>query len=470
MNSSYQHDTIAAIATAKGLSGIGIVKLSGPRALDIVGALFRSGRKSSPNSGHILRTESHRLYHGWLHSDENGEILDEVLVGVMLAPHSYTAEDVVEINSHGGYQCLKAILEFVLKGGARLAEPGEFTRRAWLNGRIDLCQAEAVAETIHSRSTKALQAAGKRLEGGLGRRFDEIREAVAQIVSEIEAGIEFGEEIEAIEAEADALRKIQDDVLPALQLMMRGYRNAQPFVEGLRIAVIGCPNVGKSSLVNRLVCADRVLVSDRPGTTRDRVDIFLKIGDLPLILTDTAGLGQSQEVLDLSSMEKTVECLDDCEIILFVLDAGRSLNQEDEQIRRLIENRNVLLVYNKMDLVEDPKRVSIPESWPKWPMVKISARYDKDLCLLEAAITDLAATPLDEAELDVIPNLRQHRLFELACEALERAAEVLDPSGQGEALAVSDLKEALSCLDDASGRQISADSLDRIFAQFCIGK
>ena len=292
-----------------------------------------------------------------------------------------------------------------------------------------------------------------------------------EILTELEAGIEFSNEIEAIQGRGEIATRIRHFVLTPLQAAIHGYRQNQSYVDGVRIAVIGCPNVGKSSLVNRLACAERVLVSDRPGTTRDRVDVPLRIGDLPLVLSDTAGIGSSQESLDLSSMRISVECLQDCDLILFVLDAGRKIGDEEERIRRMLEQRNVLLVFNKIDLVQEAQSVKRPGSWPEWPVVKISARYDKTFDSLAEAIKGLVG-PAEEnaAHDDMMPNLRQCLLFEQAGQALSRAADVLEHLEEGEALAACDIKEALDCLNAASGRLIGEDTLDRIFAQFCIGK
>lgn len=470
MDSTYNHDTIAAIATGKGNAGIGIVKLSGPKALYIVAGLFKSGKNDKRPEKGRLPFRSHRLYHGWICSPDNGELIDEVLIGVMLAPHSYTAEDVVEINCHGGYQSVKIILEYVLKRGARLSEPGEFTRRAWLNGRIDLCQAEAVIEIITARSRKALEIAGKRLEGEFGKRLKAIRNSAVDIFSELEAGIEFGQEIEAIRDQNTVGRQIRIDVLRPIQELIRGYHIAQPQVDGLRVGVIGCPNVGKSSLVNRLISEERVIVSDQPGTTRDRVDISIRIGGLPMILTDTAGLGMSQESLDIASMTKTVEYLKDCENILFVLDASQKISSEEHRIKELVREKNVLVVHNKMDLVKNSFKPSLPKSWPKWPAVKISARYDKEFVSLEAAIRKMAQTDNQEGISSIIPNLRQYELLEKVKGALERAVHILDSTEEGAPLAVCDLKEAIECLDSAAGVKVDEDMLEHIFRQFCIGK
>ena len=470
MDSILNHDTIAAIATGKGAAGIGIVKLSGPKALEIVAELFRSRKKNIRFQRKRLTFKSHRLYHGWIFSGDSGELIDEVLIGVMLAPHSYTTEDVVEINSHGGYQSLRSILESVLKRGARLAEPGEFTRRAWLNGRIDLCQAEAVIEIINARCKKGLHLAGMRLEGELGKKLEDVRKRVVEIFAEIEAGIEFSEEVEEVDDQETVARKIRLNVLLPIKELIRGYHAVQPQIEGLRIGVIGCPNVGKSSLVNRLICEERMIVSDQPGTTRDRVDIPIRIGDLPLILSDTAGLGNSKGSLDIASMQKTVECLKDCELILFVIDASRKISDEDESIQGLIKEKNVLLIQNKMDLVNDQNKVKIPESWPKWPIVSISARYDKEFGVLEEAIRKSAQGENFNNESSIIPNLRQCRLLDKAKEALERGAQILESDDDGWSLAACDLQEVLECIDSAVGQKIDTDILNNIFEQFCIGK
>lgn len=470
MSAELQEDTIAAIATGKGAAGIGIVKLSGRNALSIAAKLFRPGRNGCQESGTLFSGQSHRLYHGWIRSAPGGEILDEVLVGVMRGPHSFTGEDVVEINSHGGGQCLSAILEAVLDGGARLAQPGEFTRRAWIHGRIDLTQAEAVAELIHARSAKALQFARKRLQGGMGKRLKEVRQKAGQLLAELEAGIEFGEEIDCRQDGKAVARILRSELIATLKQALCGYRQQRGYVEGVRVALVGAPNVGKSSLVNRLVCSERVLVSDFPGTTRDRVDVPMRLGDLPLVLCDTAGIDGSQALLDIASRRISIDCLIASDMVLFVLDAQRGADAEAEEIRRLLGQRPVILVFNKMDLVNGADDIQAPTDWPQWPVVKVSALRDANLGGLEAAIQQMAVGDAAGVDCDIVPNLRQYRLMQETLTALERGALALEESEGGESLAVCDLKEAMSCLDAALGRRIDDDVLDAIFAQFCIGK
>ena len=465
-----ENETIAAIATAKGAAGIGIVKISGPKAILIARRLFFPGKhQPEGTTPGDWKTIPKHMHYGWIRRAESRQAIDEVLLSVMPGPRSYTGEDVVEINGHGGQHCLAIILEEVIGCGARPAEPGEFTRRAWLNGRISLCEAEAVIELIQARSRTALHAAARRLEGALGRQILAIREKLIDLMAEIEVGIEFPEEdeIKPIETIIQALKA---GITTALRQLIDEYRRQRGYTEGIRVAVVGRPNVGKSSLVNRLTNSERVLVSTTPGTTRDLVDVELRLGDLPITLTDTAGLHYSRDEIEILSMEKSRGSIHRSDLILFMIDVSEGVAEEDENIRSLIKDTAVLVIFNKMDLMEGKPVKGIPPQWPQWPAVYISARHDQHFETLERAILARLEMKQENEEDEIVPNLRQSRSLQMAKAAVERGIGSLEIGSGGEVLAIDDLKEALVHIDQALGRRNDNGVMEQIFSRFCIGK
>ena len=460
-------DTIAAIATARGRGAIGIVKISGPRALGILQKLFKpSGKKP----GHADGGDRARcLRHGWVYHPVSGERIDEVLAVWMPGPRSYTGENVVEINGHGGGHVLAALLEAVLWAGARLAEPGEFTRRALLNGRIDLSQAEAVADLIDARSQKAMRMAGRRLDGELGRQVEALRQAVIDVMANIEAEIDFGEQLENEADLAELGRSIRHRMIPRLEGWLSQYDAAKGYVEGVKVAVVGRPNVGKSSLINRIVKFERVIVTDVPGTTRDLVEVSVTLFGMPVTFTDTAGLHESQDPVERLGIQRTCGYLDECDLVVFMLDAAAGVGADDFSIGEMLEQRKVLLVLNKMDLMVEKGAPKLPDEWLRWPRIAISARYDEDLGELERLLgRELQDEENDSGE-DIVPNLRQKGLMEKCQERLKAAAERLERDKAGE-LGSIELAEAVGHLDRLLGRWEDPDVMDQVFKRFCIGK
>lgn len=452
-------DTIAAISTPPGEGAIGIVRLSGNRAVDIVADLFVSPR------GHDIRTARRRVYYGEIRV--NGQALDEVLVHVMRAPHSYTREDVVEINGHGGPGPLRAILERVLERGARLAQPGEFTKRAFLNGRIDLVQAEAVMDRIQAQTQAGLRAAAAAASGALSRALHEMRDTLQVAQSRIEADLDFPED-DLPETINEPLRR---DLLAVRERMGRLLDTAEAgrlYREGARVAIAGRPNVGKSSLFNALLRDARAIVTEIPGTTRDLIEETINIAGVPVRLTDTAGLRTSDDVVERIGIEAARNAVRRAAAVLFVIDASAPDTEEDRSLAAELEGLDVprVRVLNKIDLAPQAEA-------PAWDIpfaaeCRVSAVTGQGLEQLESALADLllgdrAVSP-DEG---LITRVHQQDSLRRAAAALDRLLERFDASPEILSL---ELRDALRALGEITGETTPDDILEHIFSSFCIGK
>jgi tRNA modification GTPase len=468
------HDaTIAAIATPPGSGGIGIIKISGQYALSIARSIFRKPDKldhGADDSCNRPRFNSHQLYYGHIVNPENGRIVDEVLLAVMLSPCSYTREDVVEIHSHSGFVVLNAILELVLQKGARLAEPGEFTKRAYINGRIDLTQAEAVIDIIHAKTQKSLEIATNQITGGLRLKVESIRNSLMAILAEIEAAIDFPDDIGEQMDPASTVRILQRDVIKPLRELLDTYKNVSILRDGLKLIVVGRPNVGKSSLMNRLIQKDRVIVTPFPGTTRDLIEETLSIRGVPFIVTDSAGLHESDDPIEIIGIQKTHEHIDRSDLILFMVEAGSALSHEDFKIYEKIEHKRLILVINKSDLVDKGYRFDIPDSWNAIPSVKTSALYNWGFEELKDLITEISVGGEGLNTLNaIVPNLRHKLALDRSLMAAAAGVEGLGRGLLPELIAI-DFQEAIESIGEIIGITAREDVLDQIFNRFCIGK
>ena len=456
--------TIAAVATPAGSGGIGIVKISGGHAFDIAENIFR--RRGEPLSSF----QSHRLYHGQIVDPGNGRIIDEVLLGAMRAPGTYTREDIVEINAHAGSVVLHAILELVLKNGARLAEPGEFTQRAFLNGRIDLTQAEAVIDIISAKTERSLQSAAAQLSGEMRRRVMCMREALIGLLAEAEALVDFHDDEPIAFSPDRAANTVRSHVIEPLEELLRQYRSGRAFREGVRMIIIGRPNVGKSSLMNRLLEKDRVIVAPVPGTTRDLVEDMLNIGGVPVTIADSAGLHQSDDPLEKISMEKTISHIDGCDLVLMMVDAPGGVMDSDMDIVEKIQEKRPLLVVNKIDLMDEKRCIPSHKSVRFSSCVQISAKYGQGIDHLKAAILDTVAdAELLDWDHAIIPNLRQKTAMERALEFARSAESQMMDEVQMERVSM-DIKDAIKALGQIVGETEVPDLFDQIFSRFCVGK
>lgn len=454
-------DTIAAIATPLGTGGIGIVRLSGRHAVAIVDSLFRGHGGRS-----LAAAESHRFIHGWL--ERNGETIDEALAVVMRAPHSYTREDVVELHCHGGTLVTRTVLEMACRGGARLAQPGEFTWRAFLNGRLDLTQAEAVGDIVAARSTLGLRVSANQLRGSLHASIQALRDDIAHAAALVAAGIDFPEE-DVVFAHREEICSQLTAARERLEALIRTAAHGRMLREGLGVAIVGKPNVGKSSLLNALLRENRAIVTDIPGTTRDTIEEPVTLGGLAVRLIDTAGIRETADVVEREGISRAERAISKADLVLVVLDGSAPLEAADRQVLALAPSGAALAVVNKRDRMAGDEPPWIGELGPL-PHVAISALTGDGLPSLEQSIINWALRD-DKPRLEdaMITNLRQQDAARRASEALAEALRGMK-EGRGEELLAVDLSRALDALGDIVGETTADDLLNRIFAEFCIGK
>ena len=463
-------DTIAAIASSIASGGIGVIRISGPEAKSIVLQLFRKkiAHPYVPNKTEWTFSP-HQLHHGYLIDPSTHELIDEVLVVFMPAPRSYTREDVIEIQSHAGYYLMQKILSAVLKLNARLAEPGEFTRRAFLNGRIDLSQAESIIDLVNARSEYNLHTAAHHLKGDMRHFVENHIALLTDVIVELQAGIEFPDELDCAALPDDFSERIKKKIFLPIFDLLKTYQETQVLRDGLRLCIIGRPNVGKSSLLNRLLTVDKAIVTPYPGTTRDPIEAQLMFEGIPVTLVDTAGLHQSSDPIETLGMEKTRENINSADFIILVLDATAQFSPMDQQILADVSGKNIIVVINKIDLVQKSAAV-LPAGFEPSALGYISALTGQGLKELRFTLRHIFGLKSTDTECGgLVPNLRQKKSFEDACENLNRAVLGLEQHVP-EDLILIDLESANRALKNIIGQGAGPDLLDRIFEQFCIGK
>jgi tRNA modification GTPase len=449
-------DTIAAIATPLGEGGLAVVRVSGARALEVVSGCFEPVGKSSSRP---IQAASHTIQFG--HIVRGGQRVDEVLVSVMRAPRTFTREDVVEISCHGGLLPAKLVLDAVLRQGARMAEAGEFTRRAFLNGRIDLAQAEAVADIIHSRTELALRAANEQLAGKLSQRINQLRDALMLALAHVEAHIDFPDEDIAPDTRDRLLERLQHGI-SFMEELLRTADEGQILRRGIRAAIVGRPNAGKSSLLNQLLGRDRAIVSPIAGTTRDTIEETANVRGLPLVFIDTAGLREARDEIEAEGIRRSRQSLEQAELILHVLDASEPMTEADRKYLEEFAGRKRLLVRNKTDL---PKRLELCEA-----AIDVCCLTGRGLEALKDAIKELVWAGEIRAEmLQVMISSRHQDALNRARAASLRAVEAFQ-SGQTLEVVAMDLRIAAGAAGEIVGKTATEDLLDVIFGQFCIGK
>ena len=456
----HQEDTICAIVTPQGIGGISVIRLSGRDAIDIASRLFhqKSGRPLS-------EAQTHTLHYGDIINLSSGEKIDEVLVSLMRSPHSFTCEDVVEISCHGGPWVTSRILETLLKEGTRLAEPGEFTKRAFLNGRIDLAQAEAVIDIIRARTEEGMRCALWQLDGKLSNEINVLHDDMAGAIASLEAYIDFPEEELGVATE-DLLGRVQS-VITRIDRLIEGYYRWRPFREGILTTIVGRTNVGKSSLLNTLIGEERAIVTPHPGTTRDIVDGMINIGGIPLRLLDTAGLRMARDLAEEEGIRRMYHTVEMAELILLVLDGSEALTEEDREIMGRTTGRKRVIVINKIDKGD---RITKDLDIQNAPVVRISALKREGIEALKNTIRQsiLGQEMRWEGEA-VAGNLRHKAALEGARKELDNFFESVQQRRPLEIQALH-LRGAVDLLGEITGTVTTEDILDRIFSEFCIGK
>lgn len=456
----HPEDTIAAISTPLGEGGLAVIRVSGREALAVVDRCFGPvGRRSSG----VAQAATHTVQFGRIVAQ--GRLVDEVLVVVMRAPRTYTREDIVEISCHGGLLPAKLVLDAVLSAGARLAEPGEFTRRAFLNGRLDLAQAEAVADIIHARTELALVAAEQQLAGKLSQRISRLRDDLLNVQAHVEAHLDFPDEDIAPDTQAQLLERLRSG-LGFLDQLLGTANEGQILRRGVRAAIVGRPNVGKSSLLNQLLGRDRAIVSPQPGTTRDTIEETANIRGIPVVFVDTAGWREAEDVVEQEGVRRSESAAREAELVLHVLDASVAGGEGDGPELARFASAKRLLVLNKSDL---PARLELPAGL-EGGAVRVSSLTGAGIEELKAAIRARVWSGGVGAEmLEVMINARHQEALRRAREALDRAIAAL---GEGVTLELvaSDLRLAVQAVGEVVGQTATDDLLDRIFSTFCIGK
>ena len=455
--------TIAAVATAMSPSGISIVRVSGPQSWEMVNEIFRTpgGKKN------LLEQSSHTIHYGMIW--DQGEMVDEVLVMLMRGPRTFTAEDTVEIDCHGGVLVTQRVLEAVMRQGARPAQPGEFTKRAFLNGRMDLSEAEAVMDVIHAQNNFALKASLNQLKGAVAQRVRQLRDRILDAIAFIEAALDDPEHI-SIEGYADTLSGQLEPMMEEMDYLIRRSRNGRILAEGIRTVILGKPNAGKSSLLNVLSGQERAIVTEIAGTTRDVLEEQIRVGDMGMVIVDTAGIRDTEDLVEKIGVKRAMEEAESADLILYVVDSSVPLDENDREIMELIRDRKAVVLLNKSDL---PVSVTVQEllkAVQGHPVISISAKQEEGLDKLEEILKSMFM----EGEVSfndqvMITNARHLACLQEAKKSLEMVRQSIE-EGMPEDFFTIDLMEAYTQLGYILGEEVDEDLVNRIFKKFCMGK
>lgn len=459
-----QDDTIAAITTVLGPSSVGIIRISGDDALTIADKVFQGKRRI------MLRDRpSYSISYGKI-IDENGKMIDEALALKMLAPKSFTGEDVVELQCHGGAVVLRKTLELVMRSGARMAEPGEFSKRAFLNGRIDLSQAEAIMDIINAKTEKAVIAAANNLEGTIKEEIAAIRDKVIELMAYLEADIDFPEEDIDRLSDNEVNTKLQH-MIDKIEELLKSFKSGRILREGLKTILIGRPNVGKSSLLNAILKEKRAIVTDVPGTTRDIIEEYYSLGGIPLILVDTAGLRETQDIVEKIGVEKTKEELQKADLVLYVLDITDEITHDDIEFIETLTKEKVIILINKHDLLREKEyEKRVKELLSAYNVIFVSAKEGSGLKELENSILELYfGHGIELPGKAILTNVRQKDALNKALQAIISAQGSLKNKMPSDFISI-DIKQAWLALGEISGETLEENIIDQIFSRFCLGK
>ena len=453
-----EFDTIAAISTPLGEGAIGIVRLSGTDSFAIAQKIFK-GKDLS-------KVASHTLNYGHIVDPDKDEILDEVMVGAMRSPKTFTREDIIEINTHGGIAVTNEILQLVIREGARLAEPGEFTKRAFLNGRVDLTQAEAVMDIIRAKTDKAMNIAVKQLDGSLSDLINNTRQEILNTLAQVEVNIDYPEYDDVEEATTEIIREKTSEFEALLTNLLKTARRGKILREGISTAIIGRPNVGKSSLLNNLLREEKAIVTDIEGTTRDVIEEYVNINGVPLKLVDTAGIRETEDIVEQIGVERSKKALKEADLVLLVLNASEPLTDQDRQLLEISQDSNRIILLNKVDLPEKIEIDQLPEDY-----IKISVLKNQNIHQIEDRINALffENAGLVEQDATYLSNARHISLIEKAVESLQAVNEGLALGMPVDLLQV-DLTRTWEILGEITGDAAPDELITQLFSQFCLGK
>lgn len=456
-------DTIAAISTPIGIGGIGIIRVSGKETIEIVDKVFRATNKKS-----LKEVDSHTITYGHIVSD-SGKVLDEVLIMLMKGPRTFTREDIIEINCHGGPVPLNAVLMEVIKAGARMADNGEFTKRAFLNGRIDLAQVEAIMDIIESKTELSLSQAVGQLEGNLSKKIKEYQDTLIQVIARIEVSIDYPEydDDEPITNDFEAELK---DLLEELRELLRTADTGKMIREGVKTAIVGRPNVGKSSLLNALLEENKAIVTDIPGTTRDVVEAYLNIDGIPFQLLDTAGIRETEDIVEKIGVERSKSSIEEADLVLMLVDSHAGLLDKDQEILEQVKNKHVIYIFNKTDLEDNITQEMLETHFSNGEVIKVSAKEQSGLNELRQAMKHFvikgSAAVHNEA---TISNQRQKQSLINAIKSLEKVIDAIELGLPEDCLAI-DLHDAFGHLGMIVGESLKEEIINQLFSRFCLGK
>lgn len=455
-------DTIAAISTAMGEGAIAIVRVSGDEAIKAVGEIYK-GRIS------LNEVESHTIHYGYIMDPKTNKSIDEVMVTVLKGPRTFTREDIVEINCHGGLVSVNRVLQQVLKQGVRLAEPGEFTKRAFLNGRIDLSQAEGVIDLIRAKTDKAMDVAIGQVEGRLSKKVQTLRQSLLETVAHVEVNIDYPE-YDAEEMTNLMLREKSEYVKKEIEKILQTAEQGKILREGLSTVIIGRPNVGKSSLLNSLVHEMKAIVTDIPGTTRDVIEEYVNVKGVPLRLLDTAGIRETEDIVEKIGVERSRKVVKEAELVLLVLNFGEELTNEDENLFTIIDKMNAIIIVNKTDVPQKINLDKVNELANGRPIVTTSLLEDKGIDDLEDAIANLFFQGrIDSGDLTYVSNSRHIALLHQAKSTIEDALVALENDIPVDMVQI-DITRTWELLGEIIGEAVSESLIDQLFSQFCLGK
>ncbi|MBL0385026.1 tRNA uridine-5-carboxymethylaminomethyl(34) synthesis GTPase MnmE [Tumebacillus sp. ITR2] len=457
-----EFDTIAAIATALGEGSISVIRVSGTDAVSVVDKIYR-GKKS------LATVDSHTMNYGSIIDPQTGERVDEVFCAVFHAPRTYTGEEVVEIQGHGGIVAVQRVMRLVLNHGARLAEPGEFTKRAFLNGRIDLSQAEAVIDVIRSKTDAAMKVAFRQVEGGLSKKIKELRQKMVEMLAHIEVTIDYPEhDVEDVTIQHVITQG--DSIVEEIHRLLGGATTGKILREGLKTVIIGKPNVGKSSLLNALSRTNRAIVTDIEGTTRDILEEHINLRGIPLNIIDTAGIRETEDIVERLGVERSREALEEADLVLFMIDASRPLNEIDRELAEAVKIRPTIVILNKTDLPRLADLEELRTLAGDFKIVETSVATGEGMEQLERAVEDLFLSGgIEGQESTYLSNARHVALLEKAGREM---SEALDSARMGMTLdlVAVDVRSCWMSLGEVVGEAVADDLLDQIFSQFCLGK